>query len=85
MTLRPLGANQTEVTINDELVILFSYRTPVACSVVLDGKWQHFKTEKQWSVTTSRHVNKWMPTATGTKAQEWFDALASNLQIVGVK
>jgi hypothetical protein len=52
--------------------------------VVLDGKWQHFKTEKQWSVTTSRHVNKWMPTATGTKAQEWFDALASNLQIVGV-
>jgi hypothetical protein len=85
MTLRPLGANQTEVTINDELVILFSYRTPVACSVVLDGKWQHYKTEKQWSVTTSRHINKWMPTVTGTKAQEWFDALASKLQLEEVR
>lgn len=55
MKLRNLGANQTEVTVGDKTV-LFSYNTPVAYS---DGTWTYV-TSKKWSVTTSRHINKWI-------------------------
>ena len=56
MKLKPLGANQTTVTTNGGLTILFSYETPVAC--IMDGK--AFKTDKHWSKTTSKHINQWL-------------------------
>tara|TARA_R100001530_G_scaffold134594_1_gene109772 strand:+ start:488 stop:760 length:273 start_codon:yes stop_codon:yes gene_type:complete len=53
MKLRPVGSNQTELTING-ITILFSYTTPVA----ILGIHGNYKTEKWYSQTTTRHINK---------------------------
>ena len=57
MQLTPIAANQTEIE-TDKARIFFSYRTPVAAYVYGEG---YVRTEKWWSVTTSRHINKWLP------------------------
>ena len=51
MKLRPVGANQTELTING-ITILFSYQTPVAILGI-----RNYKTDQYYSKTTSRHIN----------------------------
>ena len=56
MQLTPIASNMTEVE-TSEARILFSYRTPVAAYVFGRG---YVKTEKWYSVTTTRHINKWM-------------------------
>ena len=56
MQLTPIASNMTEVE-TSEARILFSYRTPVAAYVFGEG---FVRTEKWWSVTTSRHINKWI-------------------------
>ena len=68
MQLTPIASNMTEVE-TSEARILFSYRTPVAAYIFGEG---YVKTEKYWSVTTSRHINKW-----GAKevAQTYLDKL----------
>ena len=62
MQLTPIASNMTEVE-TSEARILFSYRTPVAAYVFgKNGFGGGFvRTEKWWSVTTSRHINKWLP------------------------
>ena len=55
MNLTPIAANQTEVETKNARVF-FSYRTPVAAFEFGRG---YIKTEQFWSVTTSRHINKW--------------------------
>ena len=57
MKLTPIAANQNEVTINDGTQIFFSYRTPVAAYLPEKG---YVRTERFWSKTTSRHINKWL-------------------------
>lgn len=56
MKLNPIAANVNEVEIG-EITVLFSYKTPVAVQFS-DGSIR--KTAKPWSVTTSRHINKWL-------------------------
>ena len=56
MQLTPIASNMTEVETKDAR-ILFSYRTPVAAYVFGRG---YVKTEKWYSVTTTRHINKWI-------------------------
>ena len=56
MQLTPIASNMTEVE-TSEARNLFSYRTPVAAYVYGVG---YIKTDKFWSVTTSRHINKWI-------------------------
>ena len=56
MQLTPIASNMTEVE-TSEARILFSYRTPVAAYVFGEG---FVRTEKWFSVTTSRHINKWI-------------------------
>lgn len=74
MNLKPLGSNQTEIE-TSKATILFSYKTPVA-ACMKDGS-GFFRTSKKWSMTTSRHINKWLD---GCKAverdQSFFDKLA---------
>ena len=60
MQLTPIASNMTEVE-TSEARILFSYRTPVAAYVFGRG---YVKTDKFWSVTTSRHINKWLGSIT---------------------
>ena len=56
MQLTPIASNMTEVE-TSEARILFSYRTPVAAYIFGEG---FVKTDQFWSVTTSRHINKWL-------------------------
>ena len=55
MQLNPVGSNMNEVVIEGKY-ILFSYKTPVA-------GWDEsgaFRTEDFLSVTTSKHINKYL-------------------------
>ena len=77
MQLTPLASNMTEVETSEGRV-LFSYRTPVAAYVFgKNGFGGHFvRTEKWWSVTTSRHINKWLDGGTAKEvAQTYLDKL----------
>ena len=72
MQLTPIASNMTEVE-TSEARILFSYRTPVAAYVFGRG---YVRTETKWSVTTSRHINKWLDGVTAEKvAQTYLDNL----------
>lgn len=74
MKLNPIGSNCNEVEIGD-VTILFSYRTPVAAQTA-DGF--YVRTDKHWSVTTSRHINKWLSGARcEVKPQSYFDGLTA--------
>ena len=57
MKLRNTGSNQAVIEFNDGTEILFSYETPVAGFKPGMG---HFKTDAFFSVTTSKHVNKYI-------------------------
>ena len=57
MKLTPIAANQTEVSFNNGTQVFFSYSTPVAAYCPDKG---YIRTSKFWSVTTSRHINKWL-------------------------
>ena len=69
MKLTPIAANQTSVTFNDGTEVFFSYKTPVAAYLPEKG---YVKTEKFYSVTTSRHINKWLPTKDVPTVSETF-------------
>jgi hypothetical protein len=70
MKVRPLGSNMTEIqkTISFlgapiKYTFLVSYETPVAVNV--SDEYVGVKTlitEKKWSLTTSRHITKWLDT-----------------------
>ena len=57
MKIKPNGPNQTIVISPENHEVLYSYETPVAI-ITKSGK--PFKTEKKWSVTTSKHINKFL-------------------------
>ena len=75
MKLNPIASNMTELTLLDGTKVLFSYKTPVAAQV--NGT--YVRTSKKWSMTTSKHINKWLD---GVKAEEaeqpFFDTLISS-------
>ena len=61
MKLTPIAANQTEVSFTNGTQVFFSYKTPVAAYLPEKG---YVRTAKFWSVTTSRHINKWLKNVT---------------------
>lgn len=79
MKLNHIGSNQTELTIEKngiQYIILFSYNTPVACQIYHEGLTVYKKTEKKHSVTTSKHINKWLGDIRAEeKPQEFFNNL----------
>jgi hypothetical protein len=62
MSVSPIGSNQTEVGLPDRR-FLFSYSTPVAGYV--DGL-GYVRTNRFFSATTSRHINRWLDGSTAT-------------------
>jgi len=56
MKLRLIGSNQTELDLGFAQVF-FSYETPVAARIT-DGSL--IRTEQKYSVTTSKHINRWL-------------------------
>lgn len=71
LKLKPLGANQAELSVGDALV-LFSYQTPVAAWVPGQG-W--IRTATRYSQTTSRHINRWLGGAGTVVPQSVIDGL----------
>ena len=73
MQLTPLASNMTEVE-TDLGRVLFSYRTPVAAYVFgKNGFGGGFvRTKKWWSVTTSRHINKWLDGGTANEVSQTY-------------
>lgn len=63
MKLKKLGNNVTLIK-HDDCEVLFSYETPVAALRYSDH--EYLKTDRFWSVTTSRHINQWLQ---GVEAQ----------------
>ena len=59
MKLTPIAANQTSVSFNDGTEDFYRYATPVAAYLPEKG---YVKTDTFYSVTTSRHINKYLPT-----------------------
>jgi hypothetical protein len=57
MIIKQIGSNQTEVMLADGTTVLYSYVTPVAARVPGRG-W--VRTSQKWSVTTTKHVNRWL-------------------------
>jgi len=73
MKLNTLGNNKTELTVNGNTVF-FSYNTAVACN--FEGKF--YRTNKFWSVTTSKHINQWLDGINAEeKEQSFFDSLVN--------
>ena len=56
MIIKNIGSNQTEVQAHG-CRVLVSYSTPVA----LEGpSGKYYRTDQKWSVTTSKHINKFI-------------------------
>jgi len=58
MEMIKINANTRELFLDNGLVVLFSYDTPVATYDPMRGV--HFISNKKWSPTTSRQINKWL-------------------------
>ena len=56
MQIKPYASNQT-LLLDSGCTVLYSYETPV---VLIDNNNHAFKTDKKWSVTTSKHINQFL-------------------------
>ena len=84
MKLISISSNETVVSFSNGTEILFSYNTPVAGRRLVDGALQIFKTNKKWSVTTSKHINKYLNTfirdEVAELSQEEINSLGYNIK-----
>ena len=67
MQLKRLGSNQTQVSLNNGTKVFFSYDTPVAAQL---PDYEYVRTATKWSVTTSRHINKWLEGVIATEVSQ---------------
>ena len=65
MKIKNIGSNMVEVQ-TEKATVLVSYSTPVA-ACLHTAPFGFIRTSKKWSVTTSKHINKWLD---GAKAKE---------------
>ena len=74
MKLTPIASNQTQLELKNGTIILFSYKTPVAAHIPGQG---YVRTNQKWSVTTSKHINKWLRGVIGVASvdQSYLDNL----------
>tara|TARA_R110000796_G_scaffold209267_1_gene325615 strand:+ start:80 stop:337 length:258 start_codon:yes stop_codon:yes gene_type:complete len=57
MRVKSHGSNQTIIE-DKGCSVLYSYEIPVAL-IVSSGN-RAYKTDRKWSVTTSKHINQWL-------------------------
>ena len=76
------GSNMIELHLDNKTIVLFSYKTPVAALIPLRG---YVRTEEFYSVTTSRHINKWVAANATKVPQAEIDALLGpeDLKVIG--
>lgn len=75
MKLMNIGSNQTQIRTSNGVVVLFSYKTPVAAFIPDQG---YVRTNHKWSRTTSKHINKWIGIV-GATATEVDQSVLDNL------
>ena len=73
MKLSRIGANQTCINHNNGTEVFFSYDTPVAVKL---PNYEYLKTNIKYSVTTTKHINKWL---NGVNAVEVSQNVINNL------
>jgi hypothetical protein len=56
MNVSPFTVNMTQIE-TDNYLVLFSYRTAAAYIDKQTG--EAYRTDRYWSQTTTRHINKW--------------------------
>lgn len=59
MRLKQIGSNMTRITLADGTELLYSYETPVAGWDAQGA----FKTTEKFSVTTTKHIKKYLESA----------------------
>ena len=67
MQLKRIAANQTELVLNNGTTVFFSYDTPVAAQL---PDYEYVRTSTKWSVTTSKHINKWLEGVIATEVSQ---------------
>jgi hypothetical protein len=73
LKLKPVASNMNLLE-TPAHIVLFSYATPVASFD--KGTYSFNRTSKKWSMTTSRHINKWLDGAKAIEQpQTYFDDL----------
>lgn len=65
--IQMIGSNKWEVRMPTGTIVLFSYSTPVAAQLP-DGSL--IRTRERYSVTTSRHINKWLDGRTAKEVDQ---------------
>lgn len=76
MTLKPLGNNMVELTLKDNIKVLFSYHTPVAVKSLKPTGTEYYVTSTFYNRITSKRINEWMPKENRiNKPQSWFNEL----------
>ena len=85
MKLNNVKSNQTEVTFHNDVVVFFSYKTPVA--MWIPGN-RPVLTNHKWSTTTSRHINEFLDrnglsprNACEFRDQDYFDNIIAKSDI----
>jgi len=76
-----MSANMRTVSVGD-VTVLYSYGTLVAGHVAGIG---FFRTSKKWSVTTSKHINKWIAGHGGSGRARELDQATMDAFLVGNK
>ena len=73
LSVKPIASNMTLLE-TPAHIVLFSYETPVASFD--KGTYSFHRTAKKWSMTTTRHINKWLNGAIAEEQpQDYFDTL----------
>ena len=67
MQLKTIAANQTQLNLSNGTEIFLSYETPVAAKL---PDYEYIRTATKWSVTTSRHINKWLEGVNATEVDQ---------------
>jgi hypothetical protein len=66
MRVKQVTVTSTQISLADGTEVLYSYSTPVAALVPGRG-WM--RTEQFYSVTTSKHINRWLAENCGGEVQ----------------
>jgi hypothetical protein len=66
MRVKQVTVTSTQISLADGTEVLYSYSTPVAALVPGRG-WM--RTEQFYSVTTSKHINRWLAENCGGTVQ----------------
>jgi len=75
MKLHTVGPNQTQLSLANGVELFFSYNTPVAAFIPEMG---FVKTDKHYSVTTSKHINQWTSRTERVVPQKLLDDIANS-------